>query len=964
MKDKMKKTSYKGKRALLATLAVCTAVSASLAFTTHLKKNEQVDKKQQPETPIAIETPVEQAMTLVDPEQITQAEYEALVQKEREESGGMVKFGHYRQRFKVNKTTLYIGTYLIEFSALNETYYRLANLSKSQRNQPIEYYKSEIQTISKKNLSGYTEDDVWVELKDANLETLTTGIKTKEQRLDDYWISCVIDDEGAHDPVTGDLIDLFDESLYDLLSLPELKPLKEKYDAIEEKPGRTDNEAKHNYYTRNLLVALDGDANPADTTVFLKYKDHGRNEITNRCDVEIKALKAYHSKFENDASEITEEKASVILDLYAREDAKRRVEIYKFLSQGEGDTEAALVQIENMLRAKAQEEGSGFEMDTEYVEAVEKSLENCKDSYESYLGMVLAKGTTVIANTRFNWSNKMFDYAFENTLEQNGEGMLSQLLALNHIGAGEIKDKEMELLVLTAYLLPVGVTRYENKVLTEVCTEYTAALREGKSEDEKKEIIMAQYNDAVKQMQELEFLVKSTTDRQEKEEAVKLIQEQIELATLWKYLTFDDPYGPLAKYCIDLYIEWLKNLYRDITDEDYDLDLEDSTPTDADFDPYDPDEDPEKKRKIDALTGGGGENLATPTDPGEPGDGDPGPGPFMDGVNNMGPDDLLKDLGDRVKDDLNKGNYGILDSLLRAAGDLGFDPNDLIPKDLYDGKDGRGGRGGSEGDETIDPNGRGKNGSGNPEDDGKNRKNRRDNENYGRNYGDGDDNKDGNGKPWGDASDYGNDLKNNGQGNEADLTDKQIEDLIKSLFGASFDDLDPDLQAAVVVALNRYGKMHNAQNVLAYARKLLGKIMQNGNPLVYAQYEADQTTEYVSLGAMDHARDYTDFRLVLIEGMDTASQISGTASYSFKGNRVTKSDDETEDMANALGYQIDDYVSPGGNYPYISETDAMKYLVENGEYIVDTTWAVLVTAKMEVEVSKIISELEKMAGLK
>ena len=46
MKDKKKKTSYKGKRALLATLAVCTAVSASLAFTTHLKKNEQVDKKQ------------------------------------------------------------------------------------------------------------------------------------------------------------------------------------------------------------------------------------------------------------------------------------------------------------------------------------------------------------------------------------------------------------------------------------------------------------------------------------------------------------------------------------------------------------------------------------------------------------------------------------------------------------------------------------------------------------------------------------------------------------------------------------------------------------------------------------------------------------------------------------------------------------------------------------------------------
>ena len=105
------------------------------------------------------------------------------------------------------------------------------------------------------------------------------------------------------------------------------------------------------------------------------------------------------------------------------------------------------------------------------------------------------------------------------------------------------------------------------------------------------------------------------------------------------------------------------------------------------------------------------------------------------------------------------------------------------------------------------------------------------------------------------------------------------------------------------------------------------------------------------------------FRYVFIDGVDTVSQTAGTASYSFKGNRVTKSDDETEDMREAVGYQMDDYIESGVRYPYISETDAMKYLTENAEYIVDTNWSVLVTAKMEVEVSKIIAELEKIAGL-
>ena len=951
-KTQVRKTAYKHISLVLCSALVCGTLFTGASYARYRQPVEEAafDKA---------ESILNNSLKDLAKDTITQEEYEALVAEDYKTSGGMVKFGNYRKRFNVRKTTLFIGTYLIEFSALNETYYRLAGISKTQRNQNIEFYKSEIHSSEDKK-----SDDVWVELVGADYAALTAGDNKAESDLDGYWISCVITDEGAFDPMTGEEKDITGDDLYDLINLPEMVPLKNKYNEIEEKAGRTGDEEIHNYYTRNLIISIDENADAKDKETFDLYADNGRNDVTNRCDIEINALKAFHKIYSGEEDELTAEKASVILDLYAREDARRRVEIYGFLAVGNGTEPSALNCLENMIDDRDSKGISGFKADDEYKAAIEESLKNCKESYNLYLSMVPTRGTTVLSEYRFLWGSQMLDAAYDNKLDEDGEKWLRYIMAANNIGAGEIKDQEFETVVLQTALLPEGIKRFENKVLTEVSKEYTEALVEKKSEDAKNTILMDQYNDAVSQMQELEFLIKAVCDRLERPDALNLVQEQIEIATMWKTLVFDDPYGPLAEYCIDLYIDWLYKLYQEIMEGDVDFDINDAI---SDFDDAkkraEEEGDLEKLKKLEALEDEYDKNRRKGNGDGDGLDGFPSADAFRDDIDKMTPDGLVSDLGNHINDDLGKRNYTSYDAYLRLLGDLGFDKGNLGDIDY-----GSGIGGSDSGDGSGNGNGDGSGGSGgnglnknDPYADGQDRSKKRDNEDYGKYYGDKDgSNGDGSDKPWNDISAFDNELNGGNDGGEYDLTDSQIEDLLKSLYGVSFDELDPDAQAAIVVALNRYGKMHNAQNILDYARKLLTKIMGNKNPLVYAQYEGDHTAEYVSLGAMDYSRIFTGFRYVFIDGVDTVSQTEGTASYSFVGNRVTLSNGETEDMVSSIGYQIDDYIKTGARFAYINETDAMKYLVESGEYIVDTDWAVLVTARMEVEVSKIIDAITQL----
>ena len=178
--------------------------------------------------------------------------------------------------------------------------------------------------------------------------------------------------------------------------------------------------------------------------------------------------------------------------------------------------------------------------------------------------------------------------------------------------------------------------------------------------------------------------------------------------------------------------------------------------------------------------------------------------------------------------------------------------------------------------------------------------------------------------------------------------------------------MDPDAQAALVAALNQYGREHKNEEAAELARDLLERIMQKSNPFVYAQYKGNASMEYVSFGALDRARRYTRYRLVTENNEITTTRTDSglTYVYNYGSARVKKLEGKTEDMASRLVSQRDPYMNRGEKtrFPYLGEEDTQSRLGVRAEYIVDTYYAVMVTTQMEVQIKDIILKLIDLYG--
>ena len=207
-----------------------------------------------------------------------------------------------------------------------------------------------------------------------------------------------------------------------------------------------------------------------------------------------------------------------------------------------------------------------------------------------------------------------------------------------------------------------------------------------------------------------------------------------------------------------------------------------------------------------------------------------------------------------------------------------------------------------------------------------------------------------------------------GMGGESNLPvpNGSMLDNLEALLGQKFDDMDPDAQAALVAALNQYGREHKNAEAAELARDLLERIMQKSNPFVYAQYKGNASMEYVSFGALDRARRYTRYRLVTENNEITTTRTDSglTYVYNYGSARVKKLEGKTEDMASRLVSQRDPYMNRGEKtrFPYLGEEDTQSRLGVRAEYIVDTYYAVMVTTQMEVQIKDIILKLIDLYG--
>ena len=109
---------------------------------------------------------------------------------------------------------LFVGTYLMSAKGVTAQIYQAALDSRSEYEQPIAYYSSEL------------DEGAWKNIKNASSLTtiLPYGGRVEDTELFPYYITVVVGDDGIpRDPVTGEPVDIYNmESIYDMNNIPEL----------------------------------------------------------------------------------------------------------------------------------------------------------------------------------------------------------------------------------------------------------------------------------------------------------------------------------------------------------------------------------------------------------------------------------------------------------------------------------------------------------------------------------------------------------------------------------------------------------------------------------------------------------------------------------------------------------------------------------------------------------------------
>ncbi|MBQ3773575.1 MAG: hypothetical protein II833_04225, partial [Pseudobutyrivibrio sp.] len=146
------------------------------------------------------------------------------ISKVEAKENGAITYEYYTVTLgkQVKTSWLFVGTYLMSLKGVTPQLYKSALESRDAFNQPIAFYKSELDRGNWKNVDG--------------AESLSTILPTteivKEETLYPYYITTVIGDDGIpKDPVSGKRIDIYDiNSPYEMENLPELKDLYEYFE--------------------------------------------------------------------------------------------------------------------------------------------------------------------------------------------------------------------------------------------------------------------------------------------------------------------------------------------------------------------------------------------------------------------------------------------------------------------------------------------------------------------------------------------------------------------------------------------------------------------------------------------------------------------------------------------------------------------------------------------------------------
>lgn len=451
-----------------------------------------------------------------------------------------VKFAAFSADNTIEDGTLFIGTYLIQMSAMTDELYEKARTSAEDSGQYNIYYKSEL------------AEGTWFDISSAEgLAAITNDSEPADaSEMAELWVTYYAGADGiVRSASSGAAVNIFDQpSPYDLYHLAELESLRIQYD--NNFPG--DSTGVKKYYHDKLaeFFALDL-----------------QNSITNECDAQLAALQTVYEQMKQQEKE---EQAEIVYTLMGRIDARRRAEIFYQLMEAE---DSRLNRLQTVLGgsgyAKGDYDDEQYTQNADLSDALGNAMESCEASYISHSGNQLEDDGTVLGSTEYELSMQILDSA-----AGGNTGLEQELTGLKHLYSirdSVIKDKTAELELLEQELLPKAQSKFTDLITGGAGQEYATALSQGKSNAALEKILEIQQTKQDQALTEYQFLIQAKTDRMGSSEALDYVYDRIgEAGNLYGQVRGDD-YTNYANSGIDSYLQMMKELAQKIIDNDSSL---------------------------------------------------------------------------------------------------------------------------------------------------------------------------------------------------------------------------------------------------------------------------------------------------------------------------------------------------------------------------------------------------------
>ncbi|MBO6115287.1 MAG: hypothetical protein J6P57_09560, partial [Lachnospiraceae bacterium] len=625
-----------------------------------------------------------------------------------------------------------------------------------------------------------------------------------------------------------------------------------------------------------------------------------------------------------------------------------------------------------------------YAMDSDYAEALKESISSCEQSYYKYSNSLLEDDGTMLGKAKYDTMR----YLINNAGSQSADGvsadyneMVVNYTSLKNISDDIIAEKQNELNLLNTTLLPQAEQNYIDGISALPSDRYNDAVADGQSEELQQGYLSEQKAALDGTLAEFEFLISARIKRIDINNRIPYIDNLLATAETYRTRVRTSAFSVKANDSIEEYIEWLNDQKtKCLNGSTGDLELDALESQRAAFeiaykdalDNNDLDAAEEYKAALDDVLA----KIAAIQDSALDS--------FMNGdvvgasdaANLLGgtPTALIEDIKKKAAEDIEDGDFSNIDTYISALGDLGgsdaLDYLDTLLNDanassellnkLADAKeqakgsafnadgDGTGGTGNGTGGNGTGGNGSGTGGNGGDITGG--------NGNGGNGTG-GNGNGDGTGGNGGDDSN-GNGIDTAGYGDKNDGRYDPYNNAIYDLYGKDFDDLSDSDKASALTGVARFGYENGDMLAKQLAMLLLNQLLEEGNPFIYQKYMEDLNTNYINMAAIDRCRSYTGYRYIYKDGMDTLSQVGGSASYMFSvGSRVVqKSDGKHEDLTNVVVSQTDVTIDKYElkTYPYFVKEDSEHYIDVSCYYIPDVIYAVLIPQDVDERVEELL----------